>query len=44
MSAAALLTLVLVCGYVWGGFLVLVTIAMRKERAKDAGEAGVRAR
>lgn len=36
MSAAAWITMVLVCAYVWGGLVFLVSLAMRKERFKDA--------
>lgn len=35
MTPAGWLTMALVCGFVWGGFLLCVTIAMRKERSKD---------
>ena len=40
MTAAAWITFALVGGFVWGGLLLLVSIAMRKERLKDieAGE------
>ncbi|HEY7472299.1 MAG TPA: hypothetical protein VIE68_08130 [Gemmatimonadota bacterium] len=34
MTAAGWITMALVCGYVWGGVILLVTIAMRKERFK----------
>ncbi|HUP01776.1 MAG TPA: hypothetical protein VM737_09705 [Gemmatimonadota bacterium] len=44
MSGAAWITLVLVCGYVWGGALLLVTIAMRRERAKEGERTGPRER
>lgn len=36
MSAAAWITMVLVCAYVWGGLAFLVALAMRKERFKGA--------
>lgn len=36
MTAAAWVTLGLVCGFVWGGFLTLLVVAFRKERAKRA--------
>ena len=39
MSVAAWITMAVVCGYVWGGLLLLVSIAMRKERFKDASPA-----
>ena len=35
MTASAWITMALVCGYVWGGVLLLVSIAMRSERFKD---------
>jgi len=35
LTVAAWITLALVCGYVWGGLLLFVWIAMRKERFKD---------
>lgn len=38
MEPAAILTFVLVGGFVWGGLLVLLTTAVRKEREKGAGE------
>ena len=41
MSAAAWITFALVGGFVWGGFLLLLTIAFRKERAKSLGEHGL---
>lgn len=37
MTAAGWLTLVIVCGFVWGGALTLVIMAMRKEGRKRAG-------
>lgn len=38
MTAAAWLTLAVICGFVWGGFLVLLFVAMTKERGKDEDE------
>lgn len=35
MSTEAILMLVLVGGFVWGGFLVLLVRALRKEGAKQ---------
>ena len=35
MTAAAWITLAIVCGYVWGGLFLFVSIALRKERIKD---------
>ena len=37
MSTAAWVTFALVAGYVWGGFVLLLALAFRKERGK-AGE------
>jgi len=34
MSAAAWVTFALVGGFVWGGFLCLLAVALRKERGK----------
>jgi hypothetical protein len=34
MSWATILTMGLTAGIVWGGFLVVLTIAVRKERRK----------
>lgn len=39
MSALAIVTMVVICGVVWGGFLLLVATAVRKEGAKTAAEA-----
>ena len=39
MSAVAWITMALVCGYIWGGLLLLVSIATRKERFKNASTA-----
>ena len=35
MTTAGWITMALVCTYVWGGLLILLRIAMRKERSKD---------
>lgn len=32
MTGAAWATMIVICGFVWGGFLALVVFAMRKER------------
>jgi len=37
VSAAGWLTLVLVCGFVWGGFLTLLGRALGRERHKREG-------
>lgn len=34
MSALAMVTMVGICGFVWGGFLVLLVRAVRMEGAK----------
>ncbi|MGH7544006.1 MAG: hypothetical protein ACREK7_08690 [Gemmatimonadota bacterium] len=34
MTSAAWVTMLAVCGFVWGGAFTLVTIAMRKEGRK----------
>jgi LPS O-antigen subunit length determinant protein (WzzB/FepE family) len=36
MEPAAILTLALIGGFVWGGFLVILRKAIRKEREKGA--------
>lgn len=38
MTAATWLTMVLILGFVWGGFVLALAIAIRKEGAKTAGE------
>lgn len=38
MTAAAWATMAAVCGFVWGGALTLVVIAMRKEGRKREPE------
>lgn len=44
MTAAAWVTMAAVCGFVWGGALALVVIAMRKEgRKREPGPAPRRA-
>jgi hypothetical protein len=35
VTTAGWITMALVCTYVWGGVVLLVSIAMRKERFKD---------
>lgn len=39
MSSAALVMMVAVCGFVWGGFSVLITRAVRAEGRKLGGRA-----
>jgi hypothetical protein len=41
VTAATWATLVAVCSFVWGGFLLLLLIALRKERGKRAPERGL---
>lgn len=38
MTTAAWVTFALIAGFVWGGFLVLIALALRKERAKGEEE------
>lgn len=38
MEPAAIVTLVLIGGFVWGGLLVILNSAVRKEREKGGGE------
>jgi hypothetical protein len=40
VTTSAWITLVAIGAYVWGGFLLLLTIAMRKERGKRQIEPG----
>lgn len=41
MTTAAWITFAVIAGFVWGGFLTLVVVAMRKERGKvDEEEPG----
>ena len=35
MSSMALTVMVAICGFVWGGFVVLLTKALRSEGAKQ---------
>ena len=34
MTAATWITMILICGFVWGGFVVAVSTAFRKESEK----------
>jgi hypothetical protein len=34
MTTATWVTLILICGFVWGGFVIAVTTAFRKESEK----------
>jgi LPS O-antigen subunit length determinant protein (WzzB/FepE family) len=38
MEPAAILTFLLIGGFVWGGLVVLLVTAVRKERRKEAAE------
>ena len=38
MEPAAIVTFAVIGGFVWGGFILLLTKAIRKEREKGAGE------
>jgi hypothetical protein len=40
VTTAAWVTLVLVCGFVWGGFATLLVRALRRERGRTAGRRG----
>lgn len=40
MSATAVAVMVLVLGFVWGGFALILALAIRKERAKTGTAAG----
>lgn len=38
MEPAAILTLLLICGFIWGGFALILAKAIRKERGKEGTE------
>ena len=38
MEPAALLTFVLICGFVWGGLVLILATAIRKEARKGGPE------
>ena len=38
MEPAAILTFLLIGGFIWGGLIVLLVTAVRKERRKEAAE------
>jgi hypothetical protein len=38
MSASTVLTMIVILGFVWGGFLLAVTTAFRKESGKTDRE------
>lgn len=37
MSTSAIVVMVSICGFVWGGFVLLLSRAMRKEGEKQSG-------
>lgn len=37
MSDTAIVTMVVILGFVWGGLAVILTLAIRKEREKQRG-------
>lgn len=39
MSTTAIVTMVVICGAVWGGFLSLLTFALRREGSKKSSGA-----
>lgn len=38
MEPAAILTFLVIAGFIWGGLVVLLATAVRKERRKEASE------
>lgn len=38
MSSTAIITFIVIAGFVWGGFAFVATLAMRKESAKIRSE------
>ncbi|HUG41790.1 MAG TPA: MetS family NSS transporter small subunit [Longimicrobiales bacterium] len=38
MEPAAILTFLLISGFIWGGLVVILVTAVRKERRKEATE------
>lgn len=40
MSSGAVAVMAVVCTFVWGGFVVLLTRAVRQEGAKERGRTG----
>jgi hypothetical protein len=37
VDTSAIVFMVLICGFVWGGFALLLSYAIRREREKSAG-------
>ncbi|HEX6203556.1 MAG TPA: hypothetical protein VF100_11180 [Thermoanaerobaculia bacterium] len=44
MSGLAVAVMVVVCGLVWGGFALLLALALRHEGARRGGEGGAERR
>ncbi len=40
MTTTAIVTMVLICGLVWGGFALLLVRAVRRESSKNPGAPG----
>ena len=38
MDPAAILTFVLIGGFIWGGFILILATAIRRERGKEGTE------
>lgn len=38
MSGSAIVAMLLICGFVWGGFIILLVQGIRSERRKSGGE------
>jgi hypothetical protein len=38
MTTATWVTLIVICGFVWGGFALALSTAMRSESGKGSGE------
>ena len=38
MEPAAIVTFAVICGFVWGGLLLILRTAIRREREKGVGE------
>ena len=34
MNAAAIITMIVIAGFVWGGFITIVAVALRRESTK----------
>lgn len=42
MSDGSIVTMLVICGLVWGGFAALLVRALLRERGRDGGETGAR--